>query len=741
MKKRNSGREKKGFTLTELIIVVAIFAIMAAAAIPFFGRFLVDLEMARQNNAAKQIYLAAQNRMVSMRGAGTLASHVSGDTNLQPITIGDRNMVFADEKMSVMQSYILPAGTITDAVRDRAKGHYVVVFDKVHGLVQEVYFAEAPLSESGTVSADTLGGWRNDTAARRNSRVGYYNGTGDAANAVVRMQKVKLDLTNDEILTARITLPDITSSPGLSFDKLLVKLKVENADDSTQVVEWALELKSPDFDWIVNGIPQIYGKELDSLIKPFATVFADDEGNSLITPGANLVVTAVLSVKPGADTGDVTYQDSAPVSQRGNSLFGDARVQTVPASPGSIEKNHLSLDVSYGRHIANLNLVTDPPTMIPDIDQDLFFANQTRSIYFYSNESGTTAWNWAYGNRETPMVNNTRLLTYDGGGYGLVGITRPLFYHFGAPQGTISANEYKLQNVTIFWPRIDYTVSRAYEYYGTLACYANATQIYNCHVTGLKGQSGAKVKVSGVTVAGGLVGFAFGTAIINSSVSIPQMEVKVISQSVNLGAASAAQVGGLVGQSYEPIPNATVLMQGCFVDIGELHVEGGRVGMLMGNNWQGTTVDSCYVVGKITGTAFQAGGLFGTDISTVVEGQQYIYDCYALVDLNGVNAKKFAALPGFNEGIKVDSEGLRVDNIYFVKAVTGEALVDGAGKSTEITLEQLRAGSDADGKLFFDENNKWSVGGTVAQSFTPGENVVYPYPAIVGIMHRGEWPT
>lgn len=65
-------RQKKGFTLTELIITLAIIIIVAAIAIPLIINYVRSAQMIRYNDYAKTIYLGVQSYLSDEKSSGNL---------------------------------------------------------------------------------------------------------------------------------------------------------------------------------------------------------------------------------------------------------------------------------------------------------------------------------------------------------------------------------------------------------------------------------------------------------------------------------------------------------------------------------------------------------------------------------------------------------------------------------------------------------------------------------------------
>ena len=61
---------KKGFTLTELIVVLVIMGIIAAIAVPLFTNYWRKAEFRKNEENAKTVYLAAESQLTYYRSSG-----------------------------------------------------------------------------------------------------------------------------------------------------------------------------------------------------------------------------------------------------------------------------------------------------------------------------------------------------------------------------------------------------------------------------------------------------------------------------------------------------------------------------------------------------------------------------------------------------------------------------------------------------------------------------------------------
>ena len=66
----NEEDRKKGFTLTELIVVLVIMGIIAAIAVTLFTNYWRKAEFRKNEENAKTVYLAAESKLTYYRSSG-----------------------------------------------------------------------------------------------------------------------------------------------------------------------------------------------------------------------------------------------------------------------------------------------------------------------------------------------------------------------------------------------------------------------------------------------------------------------------------------------------------------------------------------------------------------------------------------------------------------------------------------------------------------------------------------------
>lgn len=92
-------RNKRGFTLVEIIVVLVILAILAAIAIPTTLGYVDDAKEARELAKLRESLIAAQVTFVKSAAFGEIGKNVTNET-------GSKNYYLTDNQSKSIQKYL-----------------------------------------------------------------------------------------------------------------------------------------------------------------------------------------------------------------------------------------------------------------------------------------------------------------------------------------------------------------------------------------------------------------------------------------------------------------------------------------------------------------------------------------------------------------------------------------------------------------------------------------------------------
>lgn len=701
MKVFTGKKGEKGFTILEVVLIVAILSIAMAIFVPGLVKLSRDLKIAELDDTAREIYASVQSRSISLSVSGRL-SHVESKAAKSPPATRARDAssvtiqyVAKDGDDISGTDMLLPLGSIDEGVR---QNYYIIEYNPVTAMVCSVYYWE---NEGNTFLTDDAAGYkvldpanRDDRMAYKGGMVGYYGGGDVDRPEVAGASSVTVKLVNAEelylmIMQGRDSLGPLDGTITVTLTDrdtgASKKIASFNNNKSTDIAD------NLSFELDAEG--SFYKLTLDSLRSDlrFSMLYPEGDDGSF-HPGCNLMIT-------------VTFQEEGKQAQDEilltNSLF--ASVEGAP--------DDRTAYISYGRHLENLGLLfVYPKETSVNVSDDLngvTKAVQTDKIDWYESLKAVGIDDPASVPAVfRPIVNET-LKEFDGRGNTISHVdifeTAPAedllkgYPHPGS-SGIGLFSRFKgdsLKNIKLVDCTIKDLTATAPQYVGLLAGAVEpgggSCKISDCHAYAetprADGSLDCSIDAPAANSSGGLFG------------SVQKVEMKNCSASLT-ELTAGIYVGGLAGRA-----DAAVISS-CYAD----------TGVWSGSGWQsGLSGDT-------------VGGLLGS-----MDGTLTLKDSYAV---GWVSKGSTNGLAGSGSGAPV------IQNCY--AAVLNEAGIAGLVPAGITGMENCfnYSGSydgfngllTSPGSAYTDKNE----GATYAYGIPDTE--IYPFPRLSNMPHYGDWP-
>ena len=682
------NRKNKGFTLTEILVTVAILVILMSLATVSFVALRRNLRQKELDAKAEIIYAAAQNRMAELRAAGYGDSFaLDADRGVAKLSIPPCDIQEDAEQETPAFYYVKALDkttqnsaarlllTETAVDRDLWGSQWIIEYNADTGLVYAVFYSEEKTGSS--YLTDSFYGsedYRDNMRIRSNrlsdgARIGYYGGDLTRINGTYLLHPT-IEIVNNEKLTAKFSCvsPDLGNgfTPRLTF-----QVTIADQKDPTKKVTRTLSTTAAG-----NGLytADMILDSLEDTGKKFSQQFPD------LVPGNNIAVT--LSV-----TADDSRVDKANYTVYTNSLFAYEKGGSETVAR-----------IAYRRHLQNLDTATS------NVDPKV-----TSAI----------------------LLNDLSYKDPAGGYYSFKPITNESLHSFSGKDNSTESGVFSIKDMYI----------RTTDYGGLFAK-------YNGEVKDLV-MSNTRV-ASGTGYAGALIGWVDGdTKLENVRVYLSDLSVTKYKTAEEVpGYINGTYAGGLVGL-VDTGKELKVTSSASATTVAAANAAGGLAGLVRGTLNVNTAYTDCYLNSRRTGGlvgAAPVGRIYATGFYTA--GYQVATAQAAGILPGALKEGSFHygytavsyTVPGGGSIYTTAGNG----KVYKVYTTTKNALGE---SSTAVLYDIPGTGSVTSKELSSAEfaNSlsyafRFQVGGdTTPYNLLDQGLTTYPYPMLKNIPHYGDW--
>lgn len=678
MQKKLSKQNNSGFTLSEVLIAVAILIVLMGLAMIPITRHQRDLRQTELDAKAEIVYHAAQNKLSELLANGRISDCYAED--LQPLN--NTPLDAAERKTSLhyvtsaaktgegsAAAAILPKDQVDRQLWDN---HWVIELDPASGSVYAVFYSENPLA----YDFDSFNPLRfRDGRLSAGATVGYYGGDSVQSEITGKLTP-HMEIINKEQLLLRVTC-------DTPMEPLHFYVTVSDGVHSTSRIELTgSEVKT---DYLTYTATMV----LDSLTDGMRFGQQARFKNKNLTPGADLTITVEV-------TCENRLVDSASGTLTANSLFAEVRGGDTAV-------------VTYARHLQNL----DTASRLPD---SITRAVQEQDIQFV-NENADDGWDRLYGSRTFTPITNSRLTYCESKATVNGQVYHPVIYgltvNTTGDGGLFAAFSGTLKNLRLCGADITASGNAG----GLAGRLSGKTEILDCQVylsptrDKLSTKTEQDIWLRGST-AGGLAGRCDGTLTIRRSFAATVIQ-------------GVRYAGGLVGNTDSAALTVDHSYADCYLYAAANNgVAGGLIGAC--NGTANIALSNCYAAGfQSAGTT---AGLSGGELS----GGDSLKACYSACVRLGTDMKLTYST------VKPPAAGTApadIDAVYYLfpsrNDLSGTSFVNYAEWSGQNRAEGVKVL----GTAFTAETSD-----TVAYNLMDNMGLsTYSYPRLTGLPHYGDW--
>lgn len=531
-------KKNTGFTLTEVLVVVALVAILAAVAFVGVGRLRRNLRQRELDSKAEVIYMAAQSRITQLRtgGFGDLYGKDQDGVHkdIYPLDAEEHsedaaNLYYVLSEENADTAYVLlPESSVE---RDLWMHNWLIEFNPTTGSIYAVFYSEQSIAaNAGTDPMARLDALRVKSERLEDGAwVGYYGGDLTHVDVVdPDAMKAEVVIVNNEKLTAYFYCYT------LSTEKPSFTVTITDSAGNKFVKQFAANEISQD-----SGTKFSASWVLDSL-DPGGSFASQTQGQLLCGTKIDVRLDTSLQKADGKRLMDKDVQST-------NSLFDYRSDDNTVAY------------IAYGRHLQNLDNNTSQVEKNKTASNMIRSAIQVDDISFLQNDADPECYYSVYGDRLFQPIHNSSINSYVGqkigsGDSGTGGIPAISGLHIDTTDtrgvGLFSSFTGTIQDLLVTGPQVSGSGSNVGVLVGSSSGKTEIShvQVFLSDLQGDLDKAGAASEVAKVKpwVEGRNVGGLIGSAGSNGQLTIHD-------SSVSLPLSGTRYVGGLVGMVNCPV--------------------------------------------------------------------------------------------------------------------------------------------------------------------------------------------
>ena len=412
---------KKGFTLAEVLVTVAIIIILAGVTFVSVVQYQKNIRLMEMDGTAKEIFIAAQNHLSVAKASGDLdrlaekasetgttdssigtklssapsyAGNTSGDYYYVIHNVNSGTESCMPSGSDAILQMMLPFGALDETVS--VSGNYAIVYELKSASVVAVLYSGAGNASFGNAAVINLEAGDvskineiyNDKSKRKNYEkggvtaiVGCYTGTaGSAAIPTETLEAPKLEVRNENQLHVLVSDKNTTD---------IVTLIIRGVQSGT-VAQRILQRNTSDgnsgggtFDVTLDDITGDGSYRFANIIS--SGRFTKTEGAAFI-PGENIEISARVS----STTGLATPKESAKYTV--SSLFGDVNETKDDVNTTVYIKNLRHLE-NLGANVSGFTAALGKDATTGNAKVVNITAEQKNDITMFTMSTGSTGGN------------------------------------------------------------------------------------------------------------------------------------------------------------------------------------------------------------------------------------------------------------------------------------------------------------------------------------------------------------